>query len=308
LKILEDFPLFGVGLGNYGTVFPIYYTPNMQPSQFAHNTYLQIFSEVGLTGGLLLFLFFFWWFLKILSKGTKKDLVLPSNFILYFTLLSSFTAFLINNIFEINAYYPSIGFMGVFIGALLDKSAFQCKKTDQGAIYLHSTVSRDGKITFREKSAVSILIVSWLCVTFLLSVRFVGLLLYNTAGEKYLQYDLDAAIGNISVAKLFDPIDSRYHYLSSLILFEKYRTFRDKEFINDALESAWTAVSLNPKMPYLRANLSSMLFYSGRLWQSFYQLTYADSLIPLVKKYRNEVDIFRSKLFHIYRDTSPPKE
>jgi len=308
LKIIGDFPFLGVGLGNYGTVFPKYYTPNIQPSQFAHNTYLQVFSEVGVVGGVFLLLFLFWWFLRILSRGTKKELVLPTNYILYFTLLSSFTAFLINNIFEINAYYPSIGFIGVYIGALLDKSSFQCRKTDQGAVYLHSTASRDGKITFREKSAISLLIATWLCVTFLLSLRFVGLLLYNTAGEKYLQYDLDAATGNISVAKLFDPIDSRYHYLSSLILFEKFKTFRDKEFINDALESARTAVSLNPKMPYLRANLSSMLFYTGRLWQSLYQLKYADSLMPLVKKYSKEVDLFISKLFHINRDTSPPKE
>jgi O-antigen ligase len=308
LKIIGDFPSLGVGLGNYGTVFPKYYTPDIQPSQFAHNTYLQIFSEVGVVGGLFLLIYFIWWFLRILTKGTKKELILPLNYILYFTLLSSFTAFLINNIFEINAYYPSIGFIGVYIGALLDKSSFQCKKTDRGAVYLHSTASREGNITFREKSAVGLLIAAWLCVTFLLSLRFVGLLLYDTAGEKYLQYDLNSAGGNISVAKLFDPIDSRYHYLSSLILFEKYKTFRDKEFINDALDSAQTAVNLNPKMPYLRANLSSMLFYTGRIWQSLYQLKYADSLMPYAKKYSKEVDLFSDKLFHNNRDASPSKD
>jgi len=308
MKIIGDFPFLGVGLGNYGTIFPQYYTPDIQPSQFAHNTYLQVFSEVGVIGGTFLLLFLLWWFLRILLKGTKKELILPSNHILYFALLSSFTAFLINNIFEINAYYPSIGFLGIYIGALLDKSAFQCRKTDKGSVYLHSATSRGKNITCREKTAVGLLIGVWLCATFLLSMRFVGLLLYNTAGEKYLLYELDAADSNVSAAKLFDPIDSRYHYLSSLISFEKYKTFREKEFVNDALESSRIAASLNPHTPYLRANLSSMLFYTGRLWQSFYQLKYADSLMPFAKKYSKKVDMFSGKLFHINRDTSPSKE
>lgn len=301
LKIIGDFPMLGVGLGNYGTIFPRYYTPDMQPSQFAHNTYLQFFSEVGIIGGTFLALFFIWWLVRTLLRGIKGELVSRSNKILYFTLLSSFTAFLMNNLFEINAYYPSIGFLGIFIGTLLDKSAFQCRTTNEGSVYLHTVTNRSEKITCREKAAVSLLIVFWICVTVLLSLKFVGQLLYDTAGEKYITYELDSADANISAATLFDPIDARYHYLSSLISFEKYKTFRNKDFINDALESAETAVSLNPYTPYLRANLSSMLYYSGKIWQSFYQLKYAESLMPFAKKYDREAGLFMTKLFGVAR-------
>lgn len=58
LKIFADFPVFGVGLGAWGTVFPKYDESFFFGSQArrAHNDYLQLFSETGLVGGVLLVL------------------------------------------------------------------------------------------------------------------------------------------------------------------------------------------------------------------------------------------------------------
>jgi len=50
----KDYWLKGVGLGNYGTLFPLYKLPGSQDTQFAHNSLVQLFSEVGLTGVLVL--------------------------------------------------------------------------------------------------------------------------------------------------------------------------------------------------------------------------------------------------------------
>lgn len=296
LKIISDYPLMGAGLGNYGVVFPKYYTSGIQPSQYAHNTYLQILSEAGLFFGIILLIFFTRWFSRLLSKGLRNESAIPSNHILYMALLSAFMAFLINNIFEINAYYPSLGFIGIFIAALLDKTTFQSKKTGEGVLYLNTIPNRIKKLVFREKNAIATLIVTWLLVTMLLSLRFVSLLLYDSAGDKYISYELNTADRYITAAQFFDPMDSRFHYLSSLISFEKYTMFRDKEYIGNALDSANKAVSLNPLTPYLRANFSSMLFYRGKLWKSLYQLNYADFLMPHIRKYRNEVELFTNKI------------
>ena len=55
LDIFRDFPVTGVGLGNYGTLNPRYQTSPRLVTQFAHNTPLQLLSEGGvvLIAGLL---------------------------------------------------------------------------------------------------------------------------------------------------------------------------------------------------------------------------------------------------------------
>lgn len=295
-NIIKDYPLLGVGLGNYGVVFPKYYTPDMQPSQFAHNSYLQTIAEIGIFPGLLLLIVLLKWFIDLSSNIQKNKNNPPSNELLYSALLAAFLSFVINNTFEINIYYPSIGFIGIYIAGLLDKSAKQCKKTDEGAVYFLSSAGKSNKIIFREKGAVGILIITWIFVTVILSLRFVGLLLYDASGNEYLSSENSSAARNVSAAIFFDPIDSRYHYLASLISFSSYTKSGDKAFINDALDSAEKAVRINPATPYLRANLSGMLFYNGRLWQSFYQLKTASMLMPGVQKYKNEVNLFKIKL------------
>ncbi|MFA5411461.1 MAG: O-antigen ligase family protein [Candidatus Omnitrophota bacterium] len=67
LRIVKDFPFFGTGLGTFGEIFQKYktfafkhetYGPVVSFS-FAHSEPLQIFSETGLSGFLLLSLFLF---------------------------------------------------------------------------------------------------------------------------------------------------------------------------------------------------------------------------------------------------------
>ena len=60
--IFEDFPWTGVGLGNYGTINPHYQGSPLTVTQYAHDTPLQLLSEVGmmffiLAASLLILLF-----------------------------------------------------------------------------------------------------------------------------------------------------------------------------------------------------------------------------------------------------------
>ena len=53
-EMIKDKPLLGSGIGTYGSVYPKYRLADAEETQFAHNTYLQHFAEIG---GIGLFLF-----------------------------------------------------------------------------------------------------------------------------------------------------------------------------------------------------------------------------------------------------------
>lgn len=55
LALFLDYPVFGTGLGTFGTVFGAYQPPHFADAwvNFLHNDWLQIFCETGLVGGTL---------------------------------------------------------------------------------------------------------------------------------------------------------------------------------------------------------------------------------------------------------------
>ena len=56
LQLVHDFPLFGIGLGCYSEIFPRYQRPPWSPFVWdaAHNDYLQVLTETGLTGASMI--------------------------------------------------------------------------------------------------------------------------------------------------------------------------------------------------------------------------------------------------------------
>lgn len=49
-SMIKEKPLFGYGLGTFGTVYPKYRIEGAEETQFAHNSYLQVWAETGLIG------------------------------------------------------------------------------------------------------------------------------------------------------------------------------------------------------------------------------------------------------------------
>jgi hypothetical protein len=117
LDIFRDFPVTGVGLGNYGTFNPRYQTSPRFVTQFAHNTPLQLLSEGGvvLIAGLL--------FVGVAAIRWKP----PQNQIprralsvdpLYLGMMGSLVAWLVHNGLDIDFYFPSLGALGVLVFGL----------------------------------------------------------------------------------------------------------------------------------------------------------------------------------------------
>ncbi|MBN2134403.1 MAG: O-antigen ligase family protein [Acidobacteria bacterium] len=296
-NIIKDYPMAGVGLANYKTVYPQYYQPGWQPSEFAHNTYLQIVSDVGIPAGIILFLLFIYWLWMILKKFFSACEAADKNRRQLCTalLMSSF-AFLCNNLFEINTYYFSLGIMGIFILALTTKVLNQAKDSQEGIIYNIQLKNHESQVKFREKEATIVLIVLWFIVTGLLIQRFIGLVFYKSASDYFKSGHYTVAEDDIRISKFVDPIDSEYFYLDSRIKTENFKITKDKKEIERAIELAEHSISLNPQMPYLHRNLAYIYIRAGRNWDALREYYKADSLFPMTEEHKSNLEDLKKAL------------
>ncbi|MFH1783013.1 MAG: O-antigen ligase family protein [Candidatus Omnitrophota bacterium] len=96
IKIIKDYPLTGVGPGNFQEVFLKYKVGQGTDARYAHNLILQTWAEIGVLGlaGLLCILL-------ILIKAAKKR---PENILL----LVSSLAFISHNMIDITYFIPQV--------------------------------------------------------------------------------------------------------------------------------------------------------------------------------------------------------
>jgi len=115
LHIFSDFPLAGVGLGNYGSINPRYQSSPKNVTQYAHNTPLQLLSECG----ILFFVLLIFFSVAIIKYWRwLHSSVLPETSLYGFlriSLFASLWAWLIHNSIDIDLYFPSLGALGVFL-------------------------------------------------------------------------------------------------------------------------------------------------------------------------------------------------
>jgi O-antigen ligase len=119
LRIIKDFPLFGVGWGNFRYIYPHYQTIPTFPAYFdyLHNDHLQLMVEMGLVGYFLYFLFLFKIFRNIFIELSKrrdpfvKGIVLGGACGLFGVIL--------HNLVDFDFHIPAIYFLFWLILALI---------------------------------------------------------------------------------------------------------------------------------------------------------------------------------------------
>ncbi|NQT46453.1 MAG: tetratricopeptide repeat protein [Candidatus Omnitrophica bacterium] len=111
-RLIQRFPIFGVGLGNFQTVFPIYQSFAYRSIFiYAHNDYLQLFSELGIFGFIIVFCGGFYFFKGVLSailesynRNPESDRYVVS---LLFGCLAGFLSISFHSLLDFNMQIPA---------------------------------------------------------------------------------------------------------------------------------------------------------------------------------------------------------
>ena len=96
LKIIQNHPIIGVGLGNF----------NLMQTRYAHNSYLQIWVEMGILGIISIL-----WLIATVLKPVFKNIKDSPNKNQLIALLAAVAVFLIHNLVDFSFYLPEISFI-----------------------------------------------------------------------------------------------------------------------------------------------------------------------------------------------------
>jgi len=106
VRIIKDFPLTGVGLGNFGRIYPNYKSLQAIETHFAHNSYLQIWAEIGILGILA----WLWLILGSFRAGLRNLKVGHGQSYLTIGLIAASAAFLVHNFIDFDFFIPEVAF------------------------------------------------------------------------------------------------------------------------------------------------------------------------------------------------------
>jgi O-antigen ligase len=117
LALWRDFPLFGVGVGNFQDIFPLY-----QPAavgqvfyDYAHNDYLQLLAETGILG----FAFLMWAFSSVLyAAGRFWHKAMGEQRVWLAGVLAGVVAMALHSLVDFNVHIPANALLFVTLLAL----------------------------------------------------------------------------------------------------------------------------------------------------------------------------------------------
>lgn len=123
LRMVSDYPLTGVGFGNFGTAYAIYQRIEDDDTQQAHNDYLQMLAELGVFG--LLFFLSFWLYLFV--WGARRILREPewARQYAFLALYLAVMAVAAHAVVDFDFSNPGIGSTAFVLAGLLCSNAAQ---------------------------------------------------------------------------------------------------------------------------------------------------------------------------------------
>ncbi|MBI3650483.1 MAG: O-antigen ligase family protein [Acidobacteria bacterium] len=119
-------PVLGVGLGGFATAYPQYsHSDGALIVGQAHNDYLQVLADAGLTGGLLAL-----WFLALIFRELLRGLKARDPLLAALTLGSGAGVFaiLVHSLFDFNLQLPSNTLLFFLLVALLSQTVEQVRR------------------------------------------------------------------------------------------------------------------------------------------------------------------------------------
>jgi O-antigen ligase len=107
LKIIWSVPLIGMGLGNF----------NLFYSRYAHNSYLQIWAEMGIFG----IISFLWLIIRTIKLGLHNIKNAPNKNQIA-SLIGANAVFLVHNFLDFSFFLPEVAFLWwIILGLIISK-------------------------------------------------------------------------------------------------------------------------------------------------------------------------------------------
>jgi hypothetical protein len=242
---------FGTGLNTYGIVYPQYMQPNANETQYAHNTPLQILSELGypsMLAAIAVILF--------LVQTTKYRTIDREKRYVLLALI----VWLAHNLIDINVYFPSIGVFGVaLIGVMFARPQAE----------------------FQPRRAMSVA----LAAMGIGMVAFAGMVLVSSELQHRAQIEYGnskpyVAIETLEVSKKINPLNSSLFHDSGDILLDVYHKSKNPKYLEAATISFRRAVELSPWKVGPRIGLALSLASANEMGPALEQIHIARRLYP----------------------------
>jgi len=242
LQIIKRYPIAGIGLGAFQSVYPMFQQGGLY-SRYVHNLYLEVFAETGIFGFISLIVAFYLVIIKGIVLIKRKS---PIYSELGIALLAASSGFMVHNFIDFNWNMAVAGLMFWINVALI----FCCDRLacEKEGLNTGEQITEIGKKYFVPSVFGTIAVVLLMLVAF--SSAAWAQYLYNRAQDAYNEGELKSSVRLLEKAVKFDPINANIQNKLALGYFEESMSAKsDKSrdlILSKSITRSKTAIKLRP--------------------------------------------------------------
>ncbi|MFC2172213.1 O-antigen ligase family protein [Acidobacteriota bacterium] len=271
-EMITDRPVVGFGYRTFGIVYPAYMEKGDNPTEYAHNSFLQMGAETGIFGlAALIFLALVGLVIAHSRWSRGKE-----NSSSYRCVFFALTVFWTHNLFDFGLYLPSLsGFAFFLMGSLHAKEPIALDRTRR--------ISR-GLILV---SILFFILGAW--ITGRVSLARIA---HEQALQSFHDNDRGSAITHASRAVDYWPYEGRYQSERAAFYLHQ-STPSDLDRARAGFEEA---VRFAPTFASARYGLGMTLLSQGKVFAAYHELSMARDLYPIQTTYQDAVTAIEEKL------------
>jgi len=247
---------WGTGLNTYGVVYPRYMMPGGNETQYAHNTALQLLSELGipvlLTGAAALLL---------LARRRREIGTDDSRARQRYFMVLALSVWVLHNAIDIDIYFPSLGIAGmILIGTYFWKPSSVAAAPSRGLVAAVSTFAT-ATLIFAGLSMVS------------------SELQLRAKGE-FEENRFQEAAATLENARLLMPINSSIFHDLGEVYLNLHQRKKKPEYLEQSTASFREAIALSPLKSGAHTGLGLALASANRVDDAMAEVHEAQRLYP----------------------------
>jgi len=264
LKIFEENPAIGAGLGTYGIAFPAHREWGMNEARHAHNSYLQLFAEGGVALGALALLLVCLMLARIARAAGEQP-----------WLAAACLAFLLHNTIDFTFFLESTG------------AVFACA----AGLLLGSTAGRPGAGAPEPPAAATRMVFYVPVLSLALFAFLAGRAdaARDSARDLALERGAGPALPEARRAVSRNPFDPDSHALLSHLLLER-GVGGDDDALAESEAEAIAAIDLDARTPHRWSHLADVRLRRGDPVGAYLASARAAELYPIEIRYREQRD------------------